>query len=702
MDHGKTALVKNLTGVDTDTLAEEKARGLSINPGFAYLPFDGGVLGIVDLPGHRDFINNMLAGSAAVDGAMLVVAADDGVMPQTEEHAAILDLLGLQRGLAVITKTDRVDAARVKEVRGQVKALLADTGLAAIPIFAVSNIDGDGIEEVRRYLASLFHNNNRPPLEGGQAKQGRLSASRGRSQLSGGGTVAQISLTPFALATRYLIDRAFIIKGAGTVVTGSLRSGRISAESRLVHSASGETARVRGLRLDQQQITEAAAGSRVALNISLPHSDLQRGDWLTDESLHRPLSRLDTRLRLLQADTRLRPAAQYHLHIGAAHRLVRLRRLGEKQPYYQIALTEGEAPLFACYGDRFILRDPSSRHTLGGGMVVDCTVPRRGRAGPRRLAELVALDQPHEAALLGLLELRPGGVDLQVFAADRGLERGGLLQVIRGHTRNSDSSTRHSRESGNPERTDSGKAAAPYSAEWTLTLDSRFRGNDGGHPLRDHRLLQVQGRPFLLHGHFFEDYREKVLERLQVGHQQHPERQGLDEAALAAALKVPPPLLQALLAAFIESGAIAKSGTAYHLPGHAPRRSPEEERFLARVRPLLLKAGRVAPRTRELADATGIPLKALQRLLGQAARSGSLIRVADNRHYLPETVAELAAFTEALAAKSADGGFSVIEFRDASGLGRNLCIDILEYFDRSGLTRRAGNSRFLRSGSPPG
>lgn len=667
VDHGKTTLVKNLTGTDTDTLAEEKARGLSINPGYAYHRFSGDkVLGIVDLPGHRDFINNMLAGSAAVDGALLVVAADDGIMPQTREHTAILDLLGLRRGLAVITKTDRVDAARVSAVSAELQSLLADTGLAGIPIFPVSNIAGSdsskaaeptGINKVRDYLQGMF-----------QADDSTEAAAESDST-----ALASFLAPSLVHNNRYLIDRVFTIKGAGTVVTGCVLSGCIKPDTRLMHSALGQTARVRGLRLDQEAITQATAGSRVALNIDLPPDRLQRGDYLADEILCQPVSRLDVHLRLLNEShnkthkrsknkkpPRLSPNTEYHLHLCASHRLVHVRAL--EDDYCQLHFAP---PLCACYGDRFILRDSSSRHTLGGGMVIDWARGVKGggresrnkrRASPDRVKALQALNNPHETALAKLLDLLPSGVDLQHFAAVRNLQVAHLMQAI------------------------------PQQA-----------------PFRQHRLLPTAQGQHLLHKRYFEAYTKQILASLKAAHQEQPQQPGLSEAALAAIpdltdLAKTPGLLAALLSSLAESRHIAKSGSVYHLPGHQPQISPEQEAFLAKVRPLLLEAGRTAPTTGELAEHTGIPLKALRDILRQSVRSGGLVQVADNRHYLPETLLDLAAFTAELAAQAADGGFSVIAFRDASGLGRNLCIDILEYFDRIGYTRRAGNSRFLRDG----
>ena len=230
IDHGKTLLVKALTGVDTDRLPEEKARGISIDLGFAYLPLaGGGLIGFVDVPGHERFIRNMLAGVCGIDFALLVVAADDGVMPQTIEHLNILDLLHVKRGAVALTKADRVDPAQVREVRGQIAALLRPTALAEAPVKVVSAVTGLGMDELRQLLVA--------------------EASRQAARESAGEHL------------RYAIDRAFIVAGSGTVVTGTLFSGTVGTGDKLVVSPSGIEVRVRGIQIRGRASERARAGA---------------------------------------------------------------------------------------------------------------------------------------------------------------------------------------------------------------------------------------------------------------------------------------------------------------------------------------------------------------------------------------------------------------------------------------------------------
>ncbi|HUN69513.1 MAG TPA: selenocysteine-specific translation elongation factor, partial [Burkholderiales bacterium] len=390
IDHGKTLLVKTLTGVDTDRLPEEKARGISIDLGFAYLPVGHDrLIGFVDVPGHERFIHNMLAGVCGIDFALLAVAADDGVMPQTVEHVQILDLLGIQRGIAVITKADRVDAARIGEVEAQLRALLAGSALAEIAVLPVSAVTGAGMDALRQALVAAAE----------------AHATRYREGQH------------FRLA----IDRTFAVAGSGTVVTGTVFNGEVRPGDRLLVSPRGEPARVRGIQIRGTVAECARAGDRCALNLS--GVDLQavaRGDWLLHESLHAPSRRLEVRFALLPAERA--PLAHWtpvHLHLATADIRARVAiRNGNAIEPGTAALAQlvTEQPVTALTGDRFILRDSSASRTLGGGRVIDPLAQESRRASAARLAALGALEQDTaEAALAALLAIPDRAVDCRHF-----------------------------------------------------------------------------------------------------------------------------------------------------------------------------------------------------------------------------------------------------------------------------------------------
>jgi len=630
VDHGKTSLVNRITGTDTDTLSEEKSRGLTIVPGYAYQHFsseeDGitfnNTLGFVDVPGHIDFINNMLAGVGAVDGAMLVIAADDGIMPQTREHLAILDLLAVSRGVIALTKIDRCDEDRVTQVSGEIKQLLQSTSLKGSPIFAVSNASGAGIQELEQHLHSMMNDN-----------LGRDDSDE--SEFS-----------------RYLIDRSFSAKGIGTVITGSVRAGSLKPGDSLQHTGSGELTKLKGARLDKTDLNKVRTNQRAALSVNLDHKQVKRGDWLIHPALYNPVTRFDARVSFIEDDIKIRSSAQYHLYIGASHHVITLRQLGDtKGRYFQIKSKE---PLIAHYGDRFIIRDPASQNTIGGGEVIDIFVPRRKRGSESRLSVLAALDCDSFKALKTLLELLPDGVNLDQFS------------LCRNHT----------------------KSAMQLYCE-------RLNSENIPHVALK---LEKHDLDILLHEKYFVEYCEHILAHIAKFHQSNGNQQGISEPALNHGVDFAGShfLFHSILQSLIDKGSIKRTGTLLHLPSHQPKLSREEEDFLAKIVPILVKAGNVPPRTRELVELTNIPLKPLESILRQSTKAGSLVKVAENRHYLPETIMTLAGFTEQLADDS-EQGFSVIQFRDTSGIGRNLCIEILEYFDSVGFTRRDGNSRFVRT-----
>ncbi|MBT5810200.1 MAG: selenocysteine-specific translation elongation factor, partial [Rhodospirillaceae bacterium] len=397
IDHGKTSLVKALTGVDADRLPEEQKRGLTIDLGFAYEPLDDDlVLGFVDVPGHEKFVRNMLAGVGAIDFALLIVAADDGPMPQTMEHLAILDLLGVSVGAVALTKIDRVDDARRAEAAEEVAQILEGTSLSGAPVFPVSGITGDGVPELKAHLAA---------------------AARSVQHRSGAGN--------FRLA----IDRAFTITGSGLVVTGTVYAGQAAVGDRLTLTPHGIEVRVRAIHAQNRDAKSGLAGERCALNIAgadLTREMVSRGDWIVGETAHAPSDRFDARVRVLPSEDRpLRHWTPVHLHLGAEDVGARVATLeGRAIPVGETGLVQIvlDKPIGALHGDRFILRDQSARRTVGGGMVIDPFSPARGRAKPERLAMVRGLEQQDPAAALeAVLEHSPGGVDLNRFAVGRNL-----------------------------------------------------------------------------------------------------------------------------------------------------------------------------------------------------------------------------------------------------------------------------------------
>jgi len=626
IDHGKTTLVKALTGVDTDRLPEEKARGISIDLGFAYRKTgEGNVIGFVDVPGHERFVRNMLAGVCGIDYVMLIVAADDGVMPQTIEHLNIVDLLHVRRGIAVISKTDRVPAERVAEVAAQVRALLAPTALAAIDVLPVSATSGDGIETLRAALAM---------------------AAREHSRREQGGR-----------NLRYAIDRVFTVVGSGTVVTGTVFNGKAAAGDKLMLTPSGVEVRVRGIQKDGKAAQYVDAGERCALNLTGADVErIHRGDWVAAPALHAPTQRLDVRLQLLPSEVQpLKHWTPVHLHLGTGDVTARvaIRRGASIAPGASaLAQLIADKPLAALHGDRFILRDQSALRTIGGGEVIDPFAPSTRRNAQARAAQLAALEHADpDTALVMLLACSPAGVDLAQF------ERAFNL-----------TSARTAALTQKP-------AIAVVGKEQRVALPR----------------ARVDG---IKHG---------VVDTLTRFHRESPQALGMEIAALRKQLAtgLSAATFNALLRDLGDDKKLEVAGSLARLPKHIATDNPADERMWQSLKPLLDNAGFNVLPLRELAPAANIKEAMLKDFLHRKARTGEVIRVTPERFYPRATLAQLAAVAQAVAQAAPGGQFTAAQFRDRSGIGRGLAIEILECLDRLGITQRVGDVRKMRKDFVP-
>ncbi|MBK8065368.1 MAG: selenocysteine-specific translation elongation factor [Betaproteobacteria bacterium] len=622
IDHGKTTLVHALTGVDTDRLPEEKARGISIDLGFAYWRPAGleAAIGFVDVPGHERFVRNMLAGVCGIDFALLVVAADDGVMPQTLEHLHILDLLAITRGLAVVTKTDRVTAARVDEVVAGLRALLATTGLSGIEVLTVSAVTGTGMDVLREKLAAAA---------GAAVHRHR----EGRN-------------------FRFAIDRVFSVAGSGTVVTGTVFDGAVSAGDRLLLSPSGTEVRVRGLQMDGRAALRAQAGERCALNLSgIELADAARGDWLIAPALHAPTQRLDVKLTLLASEARaLRHWTPVHLHHGARDVTARVSiprgagiAPGESAPAQLIL----DQPVAALRGDRYILRDQSALRTLGGGLILDPQAPARRRDAGLRAAQLAALGQDDPAAALAaLLACSPAGVDLAWFARVYNLDQAAL-------------------------------AALEAGAQMKVL---------GKSPPLGYAVAAIQG------------CEAGIAQSLARYLAENPQALGMQIADLrrACAPRMPAESFAQLLRLLAEAGQLEVSGSSARLRRHVATDNPADRKVWARVQPLLEAADFEGLVLAALAQAAGLREPALKDFLHRKARTGEVVSVTPERFYLRGTLARFAAIATAVARGLPDGKFSAAQVRDQTDIGRTRAIQLLECFDRLGITQRIGDLRAVR------
>jgi selenocysteine-specific elongation factor len=403
IDHGKTTLVRALTGIECDRLPEEKRRGITIELGYAFLdtPADAQRIGFIDVPGHERLVHTMLAGATGIDFGLLLVAADDGVMPQTREHLAVLSLLGVQRGAVVITKTDRVEADRVQAMIAEAHELLVPTPLAGAPVFAVSAQAGEGIAALRAHLIDVS-----------------AQPSAGLDERA---------------AFRLAIDRAFTLEGVGTVVTGTVHAGTVAIGDALeiTPAAKRQPLRARSLHAHGRAVQQAHAGQRCAVALpGVSKNDIARGQWLVapDVVADAASQRIDAELALWHGEARgLRSGTPVHVHIGAADVLGSIVLLdtpgsdGLAPGASALAQIVLHAPVAAWRGDRIVLRDASASRTIAGGRVLDPLAPSRYRRTPQRLGELRAMALPDAGQrLAAMLHAAPQGVNLQRWRIGEG------------------------------------------------------------------------------------------------------------------------------------------------------------------------------------------------------------------------------------------------------------------------------------------
>jgi selenocysteine-specific elongation factor len=622
IDHGKSALVQALTGIDPDRLKEEKARGITIELGFAHATIDGVTVAFVDVPGHERFVRTMLAGAAGLDAVMLIVAADESVMPQTREHFEICRLLRIPRGLLVLTKIDLVDAETLELVRLEVRDLVAGSFLDGAPVLPVSARTGEGLEALRAALAGL-------------------GAAIERRRLDG--------------AARLPIDRVFSMQGFGTVVTGTLVSGRIRLEDELRLVPGESTARVRGLQVHGQRAVEAVAGQRTAVNLGgVDVAEVRRGQSLVAADAVTITRRIDVWLELLPGARPLKHGARVHVHQGTMEALGRVALAGEAAelpPGGRIAARlRLETPLALTRGDRFIVRAYSPMITIGGGQVLDPEPPRYGvrtAAGLRRLASLAPSPTGDDEAALVRIIADGGSMGLPISAL---VARAGVPSGQR-DARVAALLARGARRAG--ER---------------LVLDSVASGLAG-------RLLALVGefhktQP-LADGLPREEARERVF-----GHA-HPDVFALvlDDLARSQRLIVRDRL---------------------SLPGHRLDLSPDEQRVREGLEAAYRRAGLKPPDAATIAAEGGWPAPLAERMTSLLLRQKRLIRV-DTLVLHADALTTLKEDVRALKA-SAPGGRATVDvatFKERYGVTRKFAIPLLEWLDRERVTKRVGETRLV-------
>jgi selenocysteine-specific elongation factor len=622
VDHGKSALVKLLTGCETDTLAEEKQRGLTIDLGFAPCQLaDKRVVGIVDVPGHVDFIRNMVAGAHGIDVVIFVVAADDGIMPQTHEHLHILTLMGLKHGLVALTKIDLVDAARREFVTRDLGRLLAPTFLANAPICPLSNLTGEGFDG---FFDAL---NQAVEACGERACDG-----------------------PF----RLWVEDAFTIRGAGTVVTGIPTHGRVRCGDELYLLPSGLTGHVRRMQVYGEDADEGRAGECVALNLpELDHGTIRRGLTLAESSLIEPVTMAEAELQVLGSVSKaIEDYLEVQFHVGTASVAAHLALLektelapGERQ-FVQVRVA---SPLPLVPGERFVVRanlagsGGTGLTTIGGGQIIGLSNARLRRQKQWTLDLLAA----RRTALAS-----PGGWCEQMV-----------------------------RESEIPARVASLQKKCWSRADEIAAQLGHFRA--------EHRTVQVEGG--WIHGDVIRKNGQALLAAIEQFHAADARRAGMSRDELAAALKLNPAVLAAVIDALLQSHQLAAVGALLARPGWSSQLPERDQKACAQLAARLQHGGFAPPSLDELAAALDETPARIASLLKLLAERGEAVLLDDKIWLHRDAVA--AGKQTALKLFRQKPSFSTMDFRDALGVSRKFAVPLVDHLDKVRFTVRSGNNR---------
>ena len=636
IDHGKTTLVRALTGVDADRLPEEKRRGITIDLGFAELDLGDARVGFVDVPGHERFVKNMLAGAHGIDAVALVIAADEGVMPQTREHFDISKLLGVRSGLVVITKIDMVDEELLALVRAEAEELVAGSFLDGAAVVAVSARSGAGLDELREEL--------------------RAVAERAPAR-------------PSHAVARLPVDRAFTMRGFGAVVTGTLVAGEITEGDEMELLPAAARVRVRGLQVHGRAVGRAAAGQRTAINLGgVDAASIERGMTLAPAGRLRPTQIIDTSLEVLpNAPRALRSRARVRVHLGAAEVLARVQVLepsGEiaagARGFAQLRL---ESPVVALPEERFIIRSYSPQRTIGGGSVLDAfAAKRRGRERTTARERLAALTNADAAVRLALYV---------EAAAEHGLRRADLAARTGWRDETLDAALRKA--------TAATGAASAASAAALVEAEGVYVGRK----IFDEFIRAARAEVEAHH----------KREPLQRG----LARETLRERLFA---HVAPEVFRAVLGEAERAGLLVSERDIVRAGGHTLALSAADSELHAGLERIYREAALEAPTFDDaLARASAgkqTPREHARKILQLLIDSGTLVRVSNDLLVHRDALARLVETLGEYAARhEPERLIDVAAFKDLTNVSRKYAIPLLEYLDRARITRRAGDRRLI-------
>ncbi|MBT3336941.1 MAG: selenocysteine-specific translation elongation factor [Anaerolineae bacterium] len=647
VDHGKSTLIAALTGVHPDRLKEEQEREMTIELGFGWLTLpDGEEIGIVDVPGHRDFIGNMLAGIGGIDAVVLVIAADEGVMPQTKEHLAILDLLQIPSGMVALTKTDLVpDAEWLDLVEAEIRESLAGTVLANAPFVRVSAKLGTGLENLLETLSKLL-----------KEKPERLDLGR----------------------PRLPIDRAFSISGFGTVVTGTLADGNLSLGDEVLVLPSTQKGRVRGLQTHKKKEEISIPGSRTAVNISgISLEDIRRGEVVIKPGQYETTRRLDAQFRLLDDISQpIKHDTEVKLFVGASETIATLRLLGAEilnpgeEAWIQLELRD---PIITVRGDRYILRRPSPAETLGGGVIIDHQPKGRHKRFDERIIEkLTSLAEGSPADVLYEASLANGADTLSNLIRDARLEEADAQEAV--EELFVENKIFNLNESGALHLTDA------------LHHESAPESRTATHPKAD--AMQFSLKDFVIATTHWDALKERTLNMVRAYHEKFPLRRGVPREELKSRLKIKTKLFNAMIENLLKTEDVDDAYRSVQLPGHRITFGSTEQ---AKISGLMRQfdANPFAPPT----------IKSSTEEVGEEIFN-ALLALEEFVQLSPEVVFRKSDYEKAIDMLreylAKNGKITVADARDLYGTSRRYVLALLEHLDSQRVTMRDGDFRKLR------
>ncbi len=618
IDHGKTTLIRALTGIDCDRLKEEKERGITTELGFAHWRLDDDLLvGIVDVPGHERFVRHMVAGAWGIDTVLLVVAADEGVMPQTREHLDICEILGLTKGIVVITKKDLVDEEMVELVEEDIRDFLKGRALENAPVIAVSAATGENLDVLKAMLREVSTQVEEKSREG---------------------------------IFRLPVDRVFTLRGLGTIVTGTCISGSLAAGEEVELFPFTRKARVRSIQAYHEDVKEASAGQRIALNLQgLDRQDVERGSMVARPDTLLLASRIDASLKLLKLPIKpIRHDSILRFHIATTQEEARLVLLDSDQiePGQELFVQfVFKKPIVVLPGDRFILRGSYAIQTVGGGKVLDI-MPARHK---RKTGEL--------------------GKIYRILSAGTDLEKAGY-HILKG-----------------------GFQGVRQQNLSILTGKDMPSVDRIGEVLRKETVATLVGKTYL-HKHYFDAYQEKVVSFVGEYHKANPLKIGIPKEELRSRLPVADvQVFQAALDECVAAGLIVVEKDRVRSRDHAQGTSETDE-FEKRVLAALLSAGFTPPGLKDLAGIVGVTEKNARELLERLVFRGGAVKVGQDMYFHRDMIEEVKKKATNYLRDHQEMGPS--DFKSELNLSRKFLIPLLEYLDQIKLTIRKGDKRVLR------